>query len=67
MAKINPALQGDFNRLLDKVDECGRLASSLIGKGLDINDIKKGVSRRFKVKLGTYGATRIVAGVLSAW
>jgi hypothetical protein len=67
MAKINPALAGDFNRLLDKVDECGRLARSLVGRGLDVGDIKKGVSRRFKVKLGTYGATKILAAVLMVW
>jgi hypothetical protein len=67
MAKINPALDSDFTRLLDKVDECGKMARSLIGKGLDVGDIKKGVSRRFGVKLGTYGATKIVAGILSVW
>lgn len=67
MAKINPALAGDFNRLLDGVDECGRLARSLIGRGLDVNDIKKGVSERFKVNLGAYAAKQIIGAVLMTW
>ena len=67
MAKINPEINDEFNRLLDNVDHAGKLARDLLSRGLSAEDIKKGVKQRFKVNLGTYGATKIIAGILSVW
>lgn len=67
MAKINPRLSEDFNLLLDQVDHAGKLASDLISRGLNADDIKKGIKQRFKVNLGTWGAAKIMAAVLEVW
>jgi len=65
--QINPEYRKDLEDLLERIDECGKIAARLLSKGLDPSDVKRAVIRQLGYKITNGTVLKIFSAVLTVW
>jgi len=65
--QINPTYQADLEDLLDRIDECGKIANRLIHQGVEVWEVKAVVKRQLGYSMTQAAARKIMAAVFTVW